>query len=65
MASEETVYAIRCFKDGERKPTYRLTKDEAHHFRQAALHMADYLTREYELSGWVGGRTKETSKPPE
>lgn len=46
---KETEYAIRCFKDGRRKPTHQLTKGEARNFRKAALHLAIYLSSEYGL----------------
>lgn len=65
VANEDTVYAIRCFRDGDRKLTDKLTKDEAYHFRQAALHLSSYLTREYGLSGQIGGRARATDKPPD
>ncbi len=65
MANTDDVYAIRCFLNGERKATDKLTPAEARYFRQAALHLANYLTKEYGLAGQIGGHTKETSKPPE
>lgn len=45
----EIVYAIRCFKDGERKLTHELTKHEAVCFRHAASHLVEYLTTQYKL----------------
>lgn len=58
------IYAIRCFLNGERKLTDKLTKDEAYNFRQAALHLSSYLTKEYGLSSQTGGHARATDKPP-
>jgi hypothetical protein len=43
------TYAIRCFIDGERKFTHKLTKKQAQIFRQAAKHLSKYLKTEYKL----------------
>lgn len=42
-------YAIRCFFNEDRKLTDELTPEEAKAFRHAALHLARYLTTEYDL----------------
>ena len=42
-----TVYSIRCFKDGKRKLTYKLTRREARIFREAARTLQLYLTKTY------------------
>lgn len=43
------VYAIRCFKNGKRKMTHKLKKSDALIFKKGALHLAEYLTKEYGL----------------
>lgn len=46
----DDVYAIRCFFNGERRFTDKLTQKEAYVFRKAAGNLYKYLTKEYKLS---------------
>lgn len=48
---KEPEYAIRCFKNGKRKYTARLTVCEAMNLRVAARHLAEFLTKTYKLPG--------------
>ena len=48
-SSKTTVYALRCYVNGNRKYTDALTQEEAVCFRAAAKHLMAYLTRRYEL----------------
>lgn len=48
-SAKETEYAIRCFKNGKRKFTARLTQKEALNFRKTAIHLAKFLTKNYQL----------------
>lgn len=60
------IYSLRCFYNGKRRFTDKLGSAEALRFRQAALHLANYLTREYSLPGAVGGHAAaESDKPSE
>ncbi len=43
----ENVYAVRCFLNKKRMLTHKLTKTQAKVFHKTALHLADYLTKEY------------------
>lgn len=54
MADEKDVYAIQCFRNGDRKHTDTLTKEEALAFRNAALHLTRYLTERHDLPNPVG-----------
>lgn len=47
---KEDEYAIRCFLNGKRKLTHQLTKKEADIFRNTAIHLLLFLTKEYKLS---------------
>jgi len=40
-------YAIRCFKDSKRKFTHKLKKFDAAMFKKTALHLVNYLSKEY------------------
>lgn len=59
MANTDDVFAIQCSLNGVRRSTDKLTPKEALNFRHAALHLANYLTREYGLPGAVGGHVAE------
>ena len=50
-AKKEPEFAIRCFKNGKRKYTARLTVGEAWNLRIAAKHLAEFLTKTYKLPG--------------
>jgi hypothetical protein len=45
----EDIYAVRCFLNGDRKMTDKLTMEEAYTFRKAAGNLYRYLTKEYKL----------------
>jgi len=45
----DEAYAIQCFRNGERKFTHVLTKEEARNFLVAAQNLAKHLTTEYML----------------
>lgn len=44
------VYAIRCFRNGKRKLTCRLTRSEAAVFRHVAKVLIRYLSKTYRLN---------------
>jgi hypothetical protein len=44
-----TIFAIRCFIDGKRTKTHELTNSQARTFRKAALHLARFLKKSYEI----------------
>lgn len=46
----ENSYTVRCFLNGVRKMTDKLTMEEAYTFRKAAGNLYNYLTKEYKLS---------------
>jgi len=48
---KETEYAVRCFKNGKRKYTDKLTGEEAYNLRKTARHLASFLTKTYMLPG--------------
>lgn len=48
-SGKETEYAIRCFKNGKRKYTARLTACEAMNFKTAAKHLAEFISETYKL----------------
>ena len=49
VGHEKDVYAIQCFRNGKRKLTDTLTKEEAIAFRNAALHLTRYLNKRHDL----------------
>jgi hypothetical protein len=49
MEEATNTYALRCFLNGKRKKTDKLTKFEARIYRAAARHLARYLGKEYHL----------------
>ena len=46
---KEDVFAIRCFKNGKRRFTDRLTKYEARCLLVTARHLSEYLASEYDI----------------
>lgn len=50
------IYAIRCFLNGKRKLTHRLTKKQAFQFRWTANILQRYLTKEYKLPVKIRGQ---------
>ena len=47
--SKEKVFAVRCFIDGKRIKTHKLTKKQAKNFLIAANYLASYLQSEYDV----------------
>lgn len=47
---KDTVYEIRCFKDGRRMGTHELSKTDAKWFRKTARHLGSYLSKSYGLT---------------
>ena len=45
--NKQTEFALRCFIDGERVKTDKLTKEQAKIFCHTALHLAKYLKNTY------------------
>jgi hypothetical protein len=46
---KDIVYEIRCFKDGKRLGTHKLSKTDAKYLRITARHLSAFLTKSYKL----------------
>ena len=46
---KQDVYTLRCFLNGKRKLSNKLTKNEARNFYITALHLSRYLYKSYNL----------------
>lgn len=46
---KDTIYEIRCFKDGKRIGSHKFSKADARLFRKTARHLSAYLSKEYKL----------------
>jgi len=46
---KQDIYTLRCFLNGKRKLSNKLTKNEAKNFYITALHLARFLYKSYGL----------------